>query len=271
MKVTLISHTPNALNLLLFTKNTRLKMEACGMEELDTWSEAKKLEELAYMRDTIASSWEFVDYTFMLEDVSRAFTHQLVRHRVGTAFAQQTMRTLDVSDFGYTTGPTLMQPSMLSEDEDFQTESMRAEMYTNTMSVVNSAYKSMLNLGAKQEDARGVLPTNIKTNIVFKANLRTLSDMALKRLCVKTQGEFQEVFRAIRAEVLRVHPWADGFIEVHCAKWGTCMFPRHEGCPVKPIVFNPESGKAFNGGNPATKYDIRTVWAQIDEPDDFPF
>ena len=43
-------------------------------------SDEQKEEELKYVFGTIGSSWEFVDYIFLITDVSRAFTHQAVRH-----------------------------------------------------------------------------------------------------------------------------------------------------------------------------------------------
>jgi thymidylate synthase ThyX len=79
MKVTLINYTHNAMDLLIFTKNTRLTMSPDRLEEIAKWPLERKWNELEYMANTIPSSWEFCDYTFMIEGVTRAFTHQLVR------------------------------------------------------------------------------------------------------------------------------------------------------------------------------------------------
>jgi thymidylate synthase ThyX len=67
-----------------------------------------------------------------------------------------------------------------------------------------------------------------------KFDLRTLHEMAKSRLCTRTQGEYQDVFRAMREEVISVHPWAAKFLEVQCVATGTCAFPRYgkESCPV---------------------------------------
>lgn len=239
MKVTLINYTPNALETLIFTKNTRLKMSPTGLQDIiDNWSEQKKYDELEYMKDTIQSGWEFVDYVFAIEDVTRAFTHQLVRHRVGTSFAQQAQRAVDMGGFTYETGPSIK----YGDNSNWLNE-----VYDGAMESINVAYQNLVDGGAKGQDARGVLPTNIHTNIVFKANLRTLHDMALKRLCVKAQGEFQEVFRALVEEVARVHPWTRAFLRVQCAWNGTCLFPRLpvEECPVKPFVYDHRTGKSY--------------------------
>ena len=194
MKVTLIGFTTNAAEMLIFTKNTRLNMTPSGLSDIIEWSDERKAKELQYISNTIKSSWEFVDYTFMIEGVSRAFTHQFVRNRMGS-YAQQTMRVLDVSGFDYVTGPTA-----------------NVERYHETMGHINAEYKYLIEDGVKIEDARGILPTNICTNIAVKYNLRTLSDMLASRRSMRTQSEFRDVAAAMEAEVLRVHPWALMFL-----------------------------------------------------------
>lgn len=215
MKVTLMSCTPDAANLLLRTKNTRLKFDA----DPSTWSDAERAAHLLYMRDTIQSSWEFVDYVFQIEDVSRAFTHQFVRTRAGS-YAQESQRTIDARNNGW-----LPLPGDSAEAAAEYELACRNAVHT---------YVNMLEAGVPAQDARGVLPTATLTSIIAKFNLRTLSDMAKVRLCVRTQGEYQDVFRAMRAAVIEVHPWADEFIQVQCVASGTCAFPRYgkKQCPI---------------------------------------
>lgn len=249
MKVTLLSTTPHALELLLFTRQTRLTMTPAGLADILSWPEERKVAEWAHAMNTIQSSWEFVDYVFAIEGVSRAFTHQLVRHRVGTSFAQQTQRALDLTEgFAYVTPP------------DVSVEQETA--YDAAMDQIKEAYRFLRELGMEPQNARGVLPTNISTNIMFKANLRTLHDMALKRLCVRTQGEFQDVFRAMRQEVIAVHPWATPVLQVQCLWNGSCLFPDlpWEKCPVKPLVLNPQTGVAYHGGIPSSLPVLRSMW-----------
>ena len=69
MKVKLINYTTDAVNLLLFTKNTRLMNEDDAYEKVSEWDEEKKQAELDYMLNTIRSSWEFIDYTFDIREV----------------------------------------------------------------------------------------------------------------------------------------------------------------------------------------------------------
>lgn len=206
MKVTLIDHTGfghdkwYAAELMIFTKNTRLKISPDLLEEIrDEWSEEKKLEELAYMANTIRSSWEFCDYTFVLEGVTRALTHQLVRHRTGS-YAQQTQQVLEVD------GTSVEPPRGLPANA--------ARGWDNTVENIGRAYKDLIHKGGLTvEQARGILPTNIRTNIVCKFNLRTLVDIFHQRISPRNLGEFREVAVSMRDEVLNVHPWAEVFID----------------------------------------------------------
>ena len=201
MKVKLVNYTSDAVNLLLFTKNTRLMDDDNALSKIKTWSEEKKQEELDYMLNTIRSSWEFIDYTFNIRDVSRGFTHQFVRTRQAS-YAQQSQRTVDMEGFTYYT------PERFNEEGNEHAKLI----YDQTMEVINMRYQQLRELGIPAEDARGVLPTNIHTNIVAKVNLRTLSEMAKSRLSPRAQGEYQEVFKLMVKEVIAVHPWAEPFL-----------------------------------------------------------
>lgn len=250
MKVKLINYTKDALELLLHTKDTRLKKELLDLDTAKTYEE--KMTELNYMLKTIQSSWEFVDYVFEIEGVSRAFTHQFVRTRTGS-YAQQSQRTVNVGDFEYIT------PKNLPYE--------RAVTYHNTMHKIHFGYNKMLDEDIPPQDARGVLPTNVATNIIAKFNLRTLSDMAKKRLCPRTQGEYQDVFKAMRKAVIEVHPWADKFLRVYCASVGVCQFPNFKECPIKGKVFNPENNTRWDNECSSLSYtleEIQSMWEKMD-------
>lgn len=199
MKVTLVSHTPNARQLLVFTKSTRLNITSGLLAEIMEASDEAIQRELDYMVNTIKSSWEFVDFTFAIEGVGRGFTHQFVRNRLGS-YAQQTMRILDMDGFDYITGPSI------SADPKLQLQ------YDNAMKAINEAYTSLIAQGAKIEDARGLLPTNISTNIVAKFNLRALSQMMMSRASNRTQSEYRDVLDAMYEAVAQAEPWCADFL-----------------------------------------------------------
>lgn len=205
MKLTLINHTGmgmdqwEAANQLIFTKSTRLTMSPGLLDDIRAWPEKDKIEALEYMSNTIQSSLEFVDYTFLIEDCDRAFTHQLVRTRTGS-YAQQTMRILNVSGFKYTEGPSIRK------------DPLTKRIYEKCMSNIQSDYDELIASGAEIEDARGVLPTNICTNIVAKFNLRTVSELVAKRSSPRTQGAYRDYVNQVADAILEVHPMFDVFL-----------------------------------------------------------
>jgi thymidylate synthase ThyX len=216
MKVELLDYQPNALDLLIYTKNTRLRAEQT-IDDIRDWSMDKKLEHLDYMKKTIQSSFEFVTYIFNIEGVSRAFTHQLVRTR-DACYAQESQRTVDVRK------SDVIGVGNIHSQYDF------------AAGAALGSYVRMIDDGIPVQDARGILPCNIETSITMGTHLRELMHMAEVRLCKRTQGEYQEVFKAMKAAVLEVHPYFEGMIEVACVKTGICIFPNYKECPVQPYT-----------------------------------
>ncbi len=222
-KVELVNVTEDALELLIYTKSGRLKT-GTTLSEIKSWSQEKKLEHLAYMMDTIKSSFDFDDYVFEIKGVSRAFTHQVVRTRTAS-FQQQAMRVVDAREHSY----------LISTDHP---------SYTKAFEFSLEEYGKMLDDGVAVQDARGVLGTGIHTEIFVKGNLRTLSNMAELRLCKRAEGEYQSVFKKMVAAVLNIHPWAAPLLRVHCVKYAVCACPRYDKCPVQINCIKPEDYRA---------------------------
>ena len=211
MKVTLLHCTDNAPALLIFSKNTRLGLSAARFSEIlrrcttahlypsahpedAAWME----EELRYIANTIPSSWEFIDYTFIVEGVSRAYTHQQVRTRTGS-YAQESLRVVNKDEFDYVF-PQRPLPAQARQELGW------------ALTAIRNTYASLVGMGVATEDARGILPTNIATNILVKFNLRTMAELAASRSGGRTQGEYREVVGAMCDAVLEVHPWAEQFL-----------------------------------------------------------
>lgn len=179
-----------AARLLCFTKNTRMNMN----QRLDQ-AMCKKdiLKEIAYMATTIPSSWEFVDCTFLISNVSRATAQQITRTR-NASFAMQSQRVSNMSDAGYST-----------RAGEYQ------EPFENAMEEAIHNYDKLVNKGMPLEEARDILPIGIHCNLVAKYNLRTLVDMCRKRDSLRVQGEYQAVIQQIKALTIEQWPWAEAF------------------------------------------------------------
>ena len=192
-----------AAELLAFTKSTRLGFNDSTSADIALMSDEELMHQLDYMAKTIPSSWEFVHYSFLISGVSRAFTHQLVRTRTAS-FAEQTLRTVSLEGEGKIKvyeGPTVgpdNPPAYLC--------------FSDAVRKITEHYASLIKLGAKVEDARGILPLGTKTNICMSMNLRAFSNFVSSRMSLRVQTEYQEVVKLMVDEVLRVHPWAEKFI-----------------------------------------------------------
>ena len=231
--VKIVNYTQDALELLIFTKSGRLAT-GTTLCDIHHMSSEEKMEQLGYMMDTIKSSFEFVDYVFQLKNVSRAFTHQLVRTRTAS-YQQEAMRVVDARDSGY-----------------IKTSDHPA--YDAAAKFAFDCYGEMIDEGVNVQDARGILPTAVHTNIFVKANLRTLSQMAELRLCTRAEGEYQSVFKDMVSAVINIHPWAAPLLKVFCARYGICTFPRYDKCPVQKYCLDPSSTMKF----------IEKQWAMTD-------
>ncbi|QEG13851.1 putative thymidylate synthase [Erwinia phage vB_EamM_TropicalSun] len=232
MKVKLIRYTPDALDLLLETKNTRM-----AGKPVDQMTDAEKQEHWLYMLDTIKSPFDFVDYIFDITEVSKNMTHQMVRTRTG-AYQERTSRAQESSAFDAIRPAAFEHPDPIAFDhfqqlgtieeaEAMEKQGRLAELWDDGMATIDALYQELRESGAEIQDARAILPSNMQTHITAKFNLRTLSEMAKNRLCTRTQGEYQHVFRAMVAAVLEVHPWANPLLQPSCIGVGKCAFPRH--------------------------------------------
>jgi flavin-dependent thymidylate synthase len=211
MKVSLIDYTGAgsadpwyAARLLAYTKNTRLGQGEATRASFAEMDEDDLKKELDYIAGTIRSSWEFVDYTFEIQAVTRAFTHQLVRTRTAS-YAQEAQRVVDMSDF------KALKPDTVIEIDTAHESGFSA--WDRLMEMIAETYSYYSDQGVPNQDCRGVLPTNVYTNIIVKMNLRTLADLLAKRKNLRAQGEYGSVAKEIERLVLDIHPWTKPFLD----------------------------------------------------------
>lgn len=183
-----------AAKLLAYTKNTRLQMTPAGLEDFMKRDTAAIEEELLYMSNTIPSSWEFVDLIFSISNVSRACAQQITRTRTAS-FAMQSQRVTDMS------GVTYYIPESVIDKEEYAAMA--------SYEVLN--YANAIKAGESLEDARGLLPMNVHCNLLAKYNLRSVVDLLRARDSLRVQGEYQQVARMMKSEILNVWPWAAAF------------------------------------------------------------
>ena len=141
---------------------------------------------------------EMVHMLWLFQDVTRAFTHQLVRYRVGTAFVQESMRFFGMRKVFKVLISGKAAQDMYVDVMDSKLNS-NLDLYVHGITEAIDAYVYLLDRDVPDEDARGVLPTNILTNIYFDCSLRTLQHIFPQRLCCQAQqGEWQPILREMR-------------------------------------------------------------------------
>lgn len=141
------------------------------------------------------STIEHVSFTFAIEGISRACTHQLVRHRIAS-YSQQSQRYVKVNDFK----KTAIKPNTIARNPEANAK------YDALMDQVAECYRQLVELGIPAEDARFVLPNAAETKIVVTMNARSLLHFFEERCCNRAQWEIRQVANLMLAECRKVAP-----------------------------------------------------------------
>ena len=161
---------------------------------------------------------EFADFTFHIEGVSRALTHQLVRHRIAS-YAQRSQRYCSEGNFDY-----VIPNSIKSNQGAF-------EEYTELMYQITDMYRILQEMGIPNEDARYILPNACETTIEVKMNLRSLIHFMNERLCTRAQWEIRQMALLMKKAVEEQYPELVKYLvpkcEIHegipfCTEHNTC-------------------------------------------------
>lgn len=218
MRVSLLEHTPHpdeivaaAARLCYSSADIDIIRKRLGPDK------AKALvEKLLAMGHE--SPLEHVSFTFGIEGVSRALSHQLVRHRIAS-YSQQSQRYVKLSGFDYVVPPTIAENRETREKYEAVMESLRA------------AYKDLLAV-APAEDARYVLPNACTTKLVATFNARSLYNFFNLRCCTRAQWEIRRLAWEMLKLVKEVSPAVFGHAGPDC--WGPHGCGEGEYCCGEP-------------------------------------
>lgn len=233
-RVELLAHTPEPLSLVYAAFRQCYHAGFVG----DMWPRLLSGE---IARDTQAefvssilesghnSPAEHVSFTFAISGVSRALTHQLVRHRIAS-YSQQSQRYVDASNFDFVLPPAVASnPQALARFEAFMDE-------------VGIAYRDILALleadgrgKSAKEDARFVLPQAAASNIVVTMNCRALFNFFEHRCCTRAQWEIREVASQMLALCRAVLPELFRHAGARCERLGYCPEGEKFCCGLYPL------------------------------------
>ena len=206
MHVELLYHTPDPERAIATA--ARLCYAPVGAAEL---METMPEERVRSVLSTIMSSGHFstlehASYTFAIDGVSRALTHQLVRHRLAS-FNQQSQRYVTFAD-GVVPDTVKATP---------ETEAV----FNEAIEACVSAYKKLLDAGVPAEDARYLLPNAAESKIVVTMNVRELLHFFNLRCCNRAQWEIREMAHRMLELARPTAPFVFATAGAPCVS-GTC-------------------------------------------------
>lgn len=211
MNVILLAHTPEpekyvAAAAKLCYSESGAQQLLDGLDEGGIDAFIEKLASIGH-----ESPIEHVSFTFAVEGISRACSHQLVRHRIAS-YSQQSQRYVSMEGFEYVTPPEIAADSQALEIYDKQM-SQAAECYNALADTLEKKhYDAFIKEGRDEktarrdarkkaiEDARFVLPNACTTKIIVTMNARSLLNFFKLRCCNRAQWEI----RAVAHEMLRL-------------------------------------------------------------------
>ncbi len=191
LSVTLVSYTPEPERVV----GTAMRQSRYrgGVRDVKlTEEQSKHLIELALKLGHF-SVFEHIIFTFAIEGISRACSHQFVRHRF-FSFTQQSQRYVKEEGFDF------IIPESISNKKEV------LEKFINLMNETDSLYSEMVKEGIPAEDARFILPNATETKIVATANGRELMHFFKLRLDIHAQWEIRMLAEKMFELVAQVAP-----------------------------------------------------------------
>lgn len=168
------------------------------------------------------STIEHIQVSFAISNVSRACTHQLVRHR-HMSFSQKSQRYVkEKGQFDYIIPPTIEKNSELKEK------------FEKFMGNISDLYNEFTEAGIPAEDARFVLPNAAASSMVASLNLREMIHLANLRLCTRAQYEIRVLVKMMCEALLQEEPWLKAYLVPKCERLGFC--DEDKSCGRKPTL-----------------------------------
>jgi len=219
MRVKLLAFTPDPERVAAAAaRSCKSKKDAADLLKDEEERLPKVLKACVEMGHT--SVLEHAVFTFSISGVSRACTHELVRHRIAS-YSQQSQRAVRVGESDYIVPPTI--------EGHREAETVYREAIAKTM----EAYRRLIEMGIPLEDARYVLPNATSTNIVVTMNARALLNFFELRCCMKAQWEIRQLANEMLRLVREVAPTIFEGAGPTCVSRGVCPY-RDESCPMYP-------------------------------------
>ena len=166
---------------------------------------------------------EPISLSWYVEGISRACSHQLVRHRIAS-YCQQSQRYCKI---GTMDREWYIIPPCFDENNQAMID------YFTLMDQIARMYDKFITIyDIKKEDARFILPNACKTNIMVTMNARSFVEASRKRLCKRAQWEIRELFSEMKETLKHVAPFIYDLCRPPCA-YGPCPEKNSCGSPLR--------------------------------------
>lgn len=148
---------------------------------------------------------ECVTLNFAIEGISRVLTHELVRHRVGTAISQESQRYVALDDLQFWFPPELEQEAFIKDEVDSLIKFVE-RTYKRIKKVADLEEKPFAIKKAITSALRRIVPQGVLTGMVWSANLRTLRTVIEQRTALAAEAEIRLLFQKIGAICKEEYP-----------------------------------------------------------------
>ena len=169
---------------------------------------------------------EHANFTFAISGISRACSHQLVRHRIAS-FTQQSQRYVKFKD------SSIITPNSINKHTQ-QEGSNCCAVFSTAINTSNKVYNELVKAGIKPEDARFVLPNAFTTTFTLTMNARELRHFFSLRCCKCAQWEIRRLANKMLDNVKKVAPLLFENAGAKCLQLGYCNEPRERSCGMMP-------------------------------------
>lgn len=245
MKVTLLTHTPDPEKIIATA--AKLCYSSSDIDHLMDGLTDEKIQSFIDMLMGLGheSPIEHCSFTFAIEGISRACSHQLVRHRIAS-YSQKSQRYVNETQFEYVT------PDVIENDEVLKA------VFDETMELLQSRYDIIRdgiikkyvanNMDEKaaekkaNEDARMILPNACCTSIIVTMNIRSLFNFFKHRCCNRAQWEIRDVANEMHRICMGIAPNIFKYSGPDCITKGKCSEGKMT-CGQKPNLIYDENNE----------------------------
>ena len=217
MKVKLLAYTPEPEKVISMA--AKLCYSSVGVDDIEKNLTDESIDKFLNMLINMGheSPLEHVSFTFAVEGISRACSHQLVRHRIAS-YSQQSQRYVKLDQFEYIIPKEIEE---IDEAKEIFINAMKQDQdtYDKLVDILfEKHYNNLIKIGKNEkeakreaqkksiEDARYVFPNACETKLVFTMNTRTLYNFLHHRCCERAQWEIRDLSIEMLRQLKEVAP-----------------------------------------------------------------